>query len=305
MALNTSLNIGMLGCGEMGAAIGGAFVAAEFGVSTPLDGRSDETRIRARECGLSEAENTEAMVAGADIVFSVLPPSQAASAAQEVARIAKAIRRPFTFVEANAVSPDTARSMAELFEGSAVRFVDGGLVGGPPGTGRRPRLYGSGYECSALKSLDTIAFDLIHLSDEIGQASGFKMAYAALTKGMNTLLTAGLLAAEEMGFLSSYVAELESSQNPLLKRAEANVPRLPADAARWTREMEEIRDTFQELGLPGGFHQAAADIMDLLANSRYGTETRRTLDRRRTMQQTIKDVSADRQRRTHKPEQEH
>ncbi|MEX3010680.1 DUF1932 domain-containing protein [Hoeflea sp. TYP-13] len=286
--------IGIIGAGEMGAAVGAALNSTGLTVRTVLNGRSEETRHRAQNAGLGAAENLETLVGASDIVFSILPPSQAASAASEVAHIVKTLRQPLTFVEANAVSPATVLSISQSFAGTVVRFVDGGLVGGPPRGDRRPRLYASGDDCDLLKSLDSAAFDLRRLGPDVGKASGFKMAYAALTKGMNTLLTAGLLAAEEMGFLDTYIAELESSQNAVLKKAEANIPRLPADAARWIREMEEIRDTFQGLRLPGGFHQGAADIMRLLASSRYGHETRQTRDTTRSMRQTVSGIAEDR-----------
>ena len=284
--------IGLIGCGEMGAAIGGAFTAGGLTVRTVVGGRSEETLRRAADANLAQVSNLTDLVATSDIIFSVLPPAEAKPVAEQIASAVS--DHALTIVEANAVSPATVRSIAALFGKTQIRFVDGGLVGGPPRGTMCPRLYTSGHDCKFLDELDGIAFDRIHLGIEIGQASGFKMAYAALTKGLNTLLTAGLLAAEEMGILNTYLAELEGSQGALLKRAEANIPRLPADAGRWVREMEEIRDTFEDLGLPGGFHQAAADIMRLLAGSRFGGETRQTRDHGRSMQQTVKDLLADR-----------
>ena len=38
------------------------------------------------------------------------------------------------------------------------------------------------------------------------------------------------------------------------------VRRVTAKAWRFVAEMEEIADTFEEAGLPGGFHRAAAQI---------------------------------------------
>ena len=61
--------------------------------------------------------------------------------------------------------------------------------------------------------------------------------------------------------------------------------------------MEEIRDTFASLDLPPGYHQGAADIMRILDGSRFGTETRRTRDRSRTLEATLKAVSEDRAKR--------
>ena len=73
----------------------------------------------------------------------------------------------------------------------------------------------------------------------------------------------------------------------MFAKAETTVPRLPADAGRWVFEMREIAETFRSEGVPGGFHDGAAEIMDLMAGSEFGHETRRSRDRDRTSAQTI------------------
>ncbi len=282
--------IGLLGIGEMGANVGRELVRAGFQVNCVLNGRSQESIERARDAGLSGSPDLVGLVAASDILFSILPPAAAEQEAALVAECLGAKPKALTFVEANAISPQLAEKIAGRFEKTQAVFVDGGIVGSPPGGGRKPRLYLSGANPQPVVEVGRAAFDIVALGRRIGAASGFKMIYASQTKGGNALLTAGLLAAERMGLLEAYVAELATSQPALLKRAETAVPRLPADAGRWTREMEEIRDTFQSLGLPGGFHQGAADIMTLLSQSPFGRETRRTRDKSRTMADTIRAV---------------
>jgi len=51
--------------------------------------------------------------------------------------------------------------------------------------------------------------------------------------------------------------------------------------------MEEIAATYREAGLPGGFHDAAADIFRILAATPFGAETRETIDVDRTMEQSV------------------
>ena len=206
---------------------------AGFRVVSVLAGRSAESLARAKEAGIEDSTDLKSLVAACDILFSILPPSVAEEEARAVAECLREASKPLTFVEGNAISPVLVREIADLFDGTPATFIDGGIVGQPPKAGKVPRLYLSGPGSAALDVLDGPAFEIIHLGDCIGDASGFKMIYASQTKGHNALLTAGLVAAERMGLLEAFVAELKRSQPEFLTKAENTIPRLPADAGRW------------------------------------------------------------------------
>ncbi len=284
------ITIGLIGAGEMGAGLARAFIATGNTVICDLAGRSAESRARAEEAGIRPA--TLAEVAAADIVFSVLPTQCAKAEAARIAEIARPAGLSPAYVEANAIAPALAQEIAALFDGTAVPFIDAGLVGPPPGEDTRPRLYACGADLSLLHRLDGSGFDLVAMEGPPGAASAFKMTYAAMTKGSNALLTAVMLAAEAHGFLDLFIAEAEASQRQLTERARAAIPRLPCDAARWEDEMRQIARTFAEIGLPPDFHQGAEAVMRRLAASPYGTETRRTRDTARSMEATVRGVLA-------------
>lgn len=290
--MSGGLRVGLLGIGEMGAGLARAWVAAGHEARAVLAGRGAESRARAAEAGVAPAADAAALAGWAEIVFSVLPPAAAEPAAAELAGAARGTGAGFVFVEANAIAPALTRRIAARFEGTGATVVDGGIVGMPPGPEGVPRLYVSGPAAPALARLDGAGFEMRPLGPRIGDASGFKMAYAAVTKGVNALLVNALLAAEAQGFLDAWLAEVEASQPALARRAAATAPALPSDAGRWVREMEEIAASFRDLGLPGGFHDGAAEIMALLAASPFGAETRRTRDRSRDMRATIEGVAA-------------
>lgn len=284
----SNINIAILGAGAMGGNVGAALSRAGFTVSTLTHGRSGETITRAAKANMQPKQNLTQLLNDTDIFLSIMPPALALDIAQKVATEAKTNNLSFTFVECNAISPDHTKQIAALFQGTNIKFIDAGIIGGPPNTdGYKPVLYISGANCDKLTQTDNSAFSIHNLGGEIGRASGMKMVYASITKGTNALLTAAFLTANNLGLLDELSAELKSSQTEMYNRATNNIQRLPADAARWAPEMAEIAQTFKSAGAPDGFHLGAEQMMQILAASPFGSETRQTRDTSRTAAQTI------------------
>ena len=282
--------IALQSAGDMGHALGALWTRAGHRVRTCLAGRSDLTRERAARAGLEDAGSLDALLADCDLVVSVLPPAAAAAFASAcVAPLAERPEPPL-FLDANAVSPDTVRAIAS-FLAPLARVVDGSLVGAAPAAGRpATRLYVSGPDADAALHLagsdDQGALDVRIAGDAIGDASALKMSYAAITKGTHTLHVAALVAARRLGVYEPLVQELKESQQAAWQRMQL-LPFLPADAARWVTEMEEIAATFGAAGAPEGFHQGAAEVFRWLAASPFAQETRESMDRSRTLDEAI------------------
>jgi 3-hydroxyisobutyrate dehydrogenase-like beta-hydroxyacid dehydrogenase len=164
------------------------------------------------------------------------------------------------YVDANAISPATAREIGTVIEATGGAFVDGGIIGLPPTTQKQPTLYLSGIEAAAIAAL--FAGTNIHaevIEGAAGAASALKMCYAAFTKGTIALLDS-----------VRALAEHEGVERPLLeswRRTLPDVPRQSQHAAaaaskawRWSGEMEEIAASFAAAGIPDGFHRAAAEV---------------------------------------------
>ena len=235
------MNVGLLHPGEMGAAVGAALVAAGHDVLWASEGRSEATRARAD--AFSDAGTVREVVARCEVVFSVVPPH----AALDLARSLPAFDG--IYVDANAVSPETARAVGA----SVARFVDGGIVGGPPA----PRLYLSGDEAASVASL----FDGSPIETElVANASALKCAYAGWTKGTAALILAIRDFARAEGVEDALVAEWARSQPQLADRLATAERSAAKKGWRWIGEMEEIASAFAADGLPPGFHQAAAEI---------------------------------------------
>lgn len=252
--------IGILHPGEMGAAIGAALRDEGRTVIFACAGRSDETIRRARDAGLDDVATLDALREQADAIVSVCPPHAAREVAASVAG--------FTglYVDANAVSPATARAIA----GELERFVDGGIVGPPPRAAGTTRLYLSGPDAQeAAELLGGALVDARVVSAEIGDASAVKMTYAAWSKGSAAMLLAIRATARAHGVETALLEEWELSVPDLADRLARAERSAAAKGWRWIGEMEEIAATFAAAGEPAGFHEAAAEVFRRVAIVRY------------------------------------
>jgi 3-hydroxyisobutyrate dehydrogenase-like beta-hydroxyacid dehydrogenase len=241
----------------MGAAVGAALARQGRRVLWASEGRSAATLTRAESAGLEDAGSVAELVGSSDVILSVCPPH----AALEVARSAHDF--PGVYVDANAISPATTKEVGAAVAG---QFVDGGIVGPPPRQADTTRLYLSGPAAATIAELfDGSAVDARVVSAEIGAASALKLAYAAWSKGTAALLLAIRELARAEGIEDQLVAEWELSQPGLLERSRAAARSAEAKSWRWVAEMEEIAATFRAAGLPGGFHEAAAEIYRAVA----------------------------------------
>ncbi len=280
--------IAILSPGDMGHGIGKALVERGFDVTTCLTGRSQRTQDLAEQAGMRDAPSLEDMVVQADLIMSILVPAQAVNVARAVADAMRATGAPRPYADCNAVSPMSASVMASIIGEPGGDYIDAGIIGGSPARGAVPRLYTSGPRAALMDELDGVDIVVRNLGPGAASASGLKMCYAAMTKGTNALRVAMLTAAETLGLYDELIAELAESQGEALAAMESGIPALPANAGRWIGEMEEIAATFEAAGVTPGFHQGAAEIFRLLASTLFAAESPETIDRTRTLRDTIR-----------------
>jgi 3-hydroxyisobutyrate dehydrogenase-like beta-hydroxyacid dehydrogenase len=242
--------------GAMGTSIGKALVDRGFRVVWVSDGRSPATRKRADRSGLTEETSLPAALEYSTVVISVCPPAAAGDIATSVGRLG--FRG--VFLDANAISPLSARRIAENLQSCGITFVDGGIVGPPAEVSGTTRLYLSGPAASTIATLfEETVVETRYVDDRSGSASAVKVCFAAWTKGTTALLLAIRALAETEGVTSDLLGEWATSFPELVERSE-RVARSGLKAWRFAPEMEEIAATFETAGLPGAFHQAAAEI---------------------------------------------
>jgi len=222
----------------MGTAIGTALSTAGHEVLWVSAGRSEATRARAG--GFADVGTTAELCSRAEVIFSVVPPHASLEVAESLP--------PFAgiYVDANAIAPTTAVRVGA----TVARFVDGGIIGGPPD----PHIYLSGDEAAAVAALFA---DSPIEARAVADASALKCAYAGWTKGSAALLLAIRAYAQATGVWEALAAEWPPELHETLAAAERSSAK---KGWRWIGEMEEIAGALAAADLPPGFHAAAAEV---------------------------------------------
>ncbi|MFM9846904.1 MAG: DUF1932 domain-containing protein [Hyphomicrobiaceae bacterium] len=230
--------IAVIAPGAMGAAVAARLGENGADVITSLSGRSQASAKRAAQAGMRPVGDAE--LSSADLVLSIVPPSDAQGLAERLSPVLRSGARKPLYVDCNAVSPETVKRIAGVIAATGSPFVDGGIIGGPPRAGHvGPTLYVSG---EPAKRIEGFARGLVvrAIDGPIGAASALKMSYAAITKGLTALATASTLAATKAGAAEALHRELSESQPMLLAWLGRSVPDMFSKAYRFVGEMEEI-----------------------------------------------------------------
>lgn len=260
--------VGVLHPGAMGASVAAAVDRSPSGAAGTRevvwcsDGRSAETHERAGAAGCTGVASLAELVERCGTVVSVCPPGEAIAVAEQVA----ALGFDGLYVDANAVAPETARSIAGRLTGVGADVVDGGIVGPPAHTPGTTRLYLSGDRAADAAALWTGSpLDARVIEGGPGAASALKMAYATWTKVSSSMLLAVRALARAEGVEEPLLAEWEISQPGADQRSHGAAQGTAPKAWRFDGEMAEIAASFDAAGLPAGFGEAAREIYRRMA----------------------------------------
>ena len=288
--METMKKVAILSPGDMGSNVGRALRENGLEVITCLTERSARTKELSDVAGIVDVPDFAEMIDRADIVLSVLVPERAVDVARQVAAVIGDSGKPLPFADCNPVAPAVAVEMRDIIESAGGRYIDGGIIGSPPGRGEPPRFYASGPHEAIMGQLDGRGISVPLMGGEVGRASAIKMCYASLSKGAAALNASALISAMNLGIYDEFIAEMESSQQAVLKNMQG-VNGLGAKAFRWIDEMEQISATFGAAGATPHMHKGAADIFRLVTSSPIGDERPETIDASRTLRETVRLLS--------------
>jgi 3-hydroxyisobutyrate dehydrogenase-like beta-hydroxyacid dehydrogenase len=262
--------IGILHPGAMGISVAASALRSGGQVCYASEGRSGATRARAAEHDLRDLGGLGALCQSCSLIISVCPPH----AAEDLAKQVVAAGFQGLYLEANAIAPHKTERIGQQLAQAGISFVDGGIIGGPAWTPGETWLYLSGAAAGRVAACFSAGpLEVTVIGERIGMASALKMCYAAYTKGTTALLAAILALAETSGVRQELAAQWERDEAGFPGAAERRARRVTAKAWRFAGEMDEIAETFEAAGLPGGFHRAAGQLYRRLAHFKDAGET--------------------------------
>lgn len=253
--------VGLVSPGAMGSALADALVRGGARVVATLDGRSGRTARLAATAPLELLPDLAAVVREAEVVLSVVPPESAPAVARDVARAAEEQGTAPLLTDLNAVSPATARELAN----TRLEVVDGSISGPPPAKGRTTRVYLSGPRAADVAALPFEGVDLVVVGPDVGAASAVKMSTASVYKGTSALLLQALRAAHANGVLEHVLADLRAAAPHLVSNVERRLAVAASKSGRYAGEMREIAATQSAAGLTPALFEAMAEVYEELS----------------------------------------
>ncbi len=255
--------IGIIHPGAMGISLAAAAQNSGHQVYWASQGRSPQTRDRAVKFGLHDTDTVAKLCETCDVIVSVCPPHAAEDVALHVVRYGYQGH----YLDCNAISPQRAVQIGLTMSDVGMTFTDGGIIGGPAWQPKKTWLYLAGPQAeTAIAWFAAGPLETTIVGDTIGKASALKMCYAAYTKGTTALICATLAAAHHLGVQDALFEQWNRDDADFAAQAGQRVQQVTAKAWRFAGEMEEIAATFNDVGVPDGFHQAAAIVYQRLAH---------------------------------------
>ncbi len=259
--------LGIVSPGAMGSALGRAWAAGGARVVATVDGRSERTRELAH--GLELVPSLGDVVAAADVVVSVCPPTEAGAVLESVLAVV-GDRRPL-LVDLNAVSPTTVGGLATRAAAHGLDLVDGAVSGRPPEPGDDTMVYLSGARAPEVAGLPADGIRTCVVGDDVGAASGVKMCTASIYKGTTALWWQALHTAHALGVLDVVTAELGEVFPEQVPGVARRIAVATSKAHRFVGEMEQIAATQAAAGAAGALFEGMADVYRRLASTDLAT----------------------------------
>ncbi|KAL5119501.1 hypothetical protein ACEQ8H_002566 [Pleosporales sp. CAS-2024a] len=257
--------IAILSIGQMGLGIASLLLAHDYRVITNVSDRGPSTQARAKSANIPCVDTDDELVQQADYIFSIVPPRDAVATAQRI--VAAKPTKEIWYYDLNAISPATARQLDALLQAKhGIKFVDGGIIGGPPqpsqdGSWTKPGIpLSSPHALPDAKLLETLNMRVV--ADTIGTASGLKCCFAALSKGFTALALQSFTTAASLGVYDQLQHYLDTYNPSMAEKARQSVVGCTGKAYRWVEEMRQIGECF---AADGGWEAQAKVFREIAA----------------------------------------
>jgi 3-hydroxyisobutyrate dehydrogenase-like beta-hydroxyacid dehydrogenase len=211
----------------------------------------------------------DAVVGEADLVVAILVSKAAEPLAVSVAEAMRRTGATPLYLDLNSIAPATAEAAEQAILAAGGTMVDGCIVGSSKGIPGESGVYLSGARAAEVQARLSPPFRMDVLGDRVGQASGFKVLYAGLSKGLWSLGVELMAGVEAFGLQEALLKRYAESFPDVADFWERALPTLPPRAARRAQEMDELAETLEAMGLDAYMARGAQATLEALA-ARYG-----------------------------------
>jgi 3-hydroxyisobutyrate dehydrogenase-like beta-hydroxyacid dehydrogenase len=260
--------IGFVGFGEAayhlskGLREAGVNQVVAYDIHTHTPGRGEKIRERAAETGTPLLESNAELARAAEWILSTVTSDQAATAAGQNA---PHLTVRHLYADLNSVSPAVKQGIARTITASGARFVEIAMMAPvPPYAHKVPILAGGPAAAEFAERMKPYGMRIEVISREVGTAAATKMFRSIMVKGMEALIAECVLGAGRYGAEQAVFASLTESYPGIDWKAMADymIGRVVEHGERRAREMEEVAETLESIGIEPIMAEATARRMD-------------------------------------------
>src|SRR5215470_12212090 len=278
--MSNELSVGFVGFGEAGSHIAKGLKSAGLSRIFAFDIAPEKVRHRAEDAGIPLVSSNRELANSSEILFSTVTCARAKEAAEQTAPF---LRAHHIYADLNSVSPALKQQIDRVISASGAAFVEAAVMSPVPPNGHRsPMLLGGKAAAAFAERMTPFGMRLQVISDEIGTAAATKMFRSIIVKGLEALMLECVLASAPYGADERVFSSLSESFPGIdwQRLAHYMVSRVVVHGERRAREMEEVAETLQSLGIEPIMAEAAARRQDWCAqlgiSAQFGPEGPKT-----------------------------
>jgi 3-hydroxyisobutyrate dehydrogenase-like beta-hydroxyacid dehydrogenase len=278
--MSSELSIGFVGFGEAGSHIAKGLKSAGLSRIFAFDIAAEKVRHRSLDAGVPLVASNRELADSAEIIFSAVTCARAKEAAEQTAPF---LKPHHIYADLNSVSPALKQEIERIIVAVGAGFVEAAVMSPVPPHGHRsPMLLGGKAAPALVDAMTPFGMRLQIVSENVGTAAATKMFRSIIVKGLEALMVECVLAAAPYGADERVFSSLSESFPGIdwQRLADYMVGRVVVHGERRAREMEEVAETLQSLGIEPIMAEAAARRQDWCAglgiSSQFGSDGPKT-----------------------------
>ncbi len=263
--MRNELTAGFVGFGEAGSHIAAGLKSAGLTRIFAFDIEPERVQRNVQETGTPLLASNLELAGSARIIFSTVTCARAKEAAEQTAPF---LKPHHIYADLNSVSPALKQEIEQIIVRSGAGFVEAAVMSPVPLHGHRsPMLLGGNAAAAFAELLTPFGMRLEVISGKVGTAAATKMFRSIIVKGLEALMLECVLAATPYGADERVFSSLSESFPGIdwKRLADYMVGRVVIHGERRAREMEEVAETLESLGIEPIMAEAAARRQDWCA----------------------------------------